>query len=203
MMVERRDQALMISLLPGPRDVSAFFSWYLSSNGPFQTEPDTDLATIPLLVTGAPDHLSRLLVAARLRTLGLLSPRGHRMAAAGGAAFAAAVRMVDRVHGHAAHRRALAQPAVAAGLAELGVGLIRVGHRPDRGHALRPHHAHLAGAQAQQRVAGVAADELHIGAGGARDLAAPARLHLHLVDDGSHPHCAPRHAVARLLVPPI
>src|SRR3546814_15203602 len=92
-------------------------------NGPFQTERDTAFAPLALLVTGAHDQRARLLVAARLRTLGRLAPRGHRMAAAGGAAFAAAVRMVDRVHGHAAHRRALAQPAVAAGLSELGVGL--------------------------------------------------------------------------------
>ena len=32
------------------------------------------------------------------------------MAATGGPAFAAAVRVIDRVHGHAAHRRTLAEP---------------------------------------------------------------------------------------------
>jgi hypothetical protein len=41
------------------------------------------------------------------------------MAAARGAALATAVRVVDRVHGHAAVVRALAEPAVAAGLADL------------------------------------------------------------------------------------
>src|SRR3546814_19704419 len=80
----------------------------------------------------------------------------------------------------------------------LGVGLVRVRHRADRSHALGAHHAHLAGAEAQQRVAGIAADKLHVGAGGPRDLAAPARLQLHVMDDGADRDGAQRHRVARL-----
>src|SRR3546814_19319775 len=93
-----------------------------------------------------------------------------RMAAARGAAFAAAVRVVDRVHGNAAHRRTLAEPAVATGLAELGVGLVRVRHRADRSHALGAHHAHLPGAESPQPVAGIAAHKLHVGTGGPHHL---------------------------------
>ena len=73
---------------------------------------------------------------------------------------AAAVGVIDRVHGDRAHRRALALPAHAAGLAEHHVGMIGVGHGADRSHALLAHAAGFAGAQLQERVAGVAANEL-------------------------------------------
>src|SRR5690348_14806659 len=120
------------------------------------------------------------------------------MAPARGAAFAAAMRMVDRVHRHAAHRGLLAEPAVTAGLADDDVLLVRVGHRADRRPALGAHHAHLARGEAEQRVAGVAADQLDEGAGRARELAALARLHLDVVDDGADRDVAHRHGVARL-----
>src|SRR3546814_15639542 len=41
-------------------------------------------------------------------------------------------------------------------------------------------------------------DLLHVGAGGPRDLAAPARLQLHVMDDGADRDGAQRHRVARL-----
>src|SRR5947209_19583697 len=47
----------------------------------------------------------------------LLAPGARRMASTTGLAFTAAERMVDGVHGHAAHARSLAAPAVPAGLA--------------------------------------------------------------------------------------
>src|SRR5262249_4969697 len=74
----------------------------------------------PSLLRRAPaqDEPVRRLVVPRLLALGRLAPRGHRVAPTGGPAFAAAVRMVDRVHRHAAHRGPLAEPAVAAGLAD-------------------------------------------------------------------------------------
>src|SRR3546814_20467753 len=105
-------------------------------------------------MTSAHDQRSRLLVTARLRALGRLAPGGDRMAAARGAAFAAAVRVVDRVHGNAAHRRTLAEPAVATGLAELGVGLVRVRPRADRSHGLRAPPPHPPGADAHDAGAG-------------------------------------------------
>ena len=49
-------------------------------------------------------------------------------------------------------------------------------------------------------VALVAADDLRIGAGRARDLAALAELHLDIVHDGADRHVAERHRVARLHV---
>src|SRR3546814_10756543 len=98
------------------------------------------------------------------------------MTAARGAAFATAMRVVDRVHGDAADRRALAEPAVTAGLAKVDVLLVRVRHRTDRSHALAAHHAHLARGEAPQRVAGVPTDDLDVGARRPRQLPARARL---------------------------
>jgi hypothetical protein len=46
----------------------------------------------------------------------------------------------------------------------------------------------------------VAADDLRIGAGRARDLAALADLHLDIVDDGADRHGAERHGIAGLHV---
>jgi hypothetical protein len=51
-------------------------------------------------------------------------------------AFAAAVRVIDRIHRNAAIVRALAQPALAPGLAERNVFVIDVAHLPDGRHAI-------------------------------------------------------------------
>src|SRR5689334_1807307 len=115
--VERRDQVLMISLRPEARDFSAFFSRWPSSHGPFQVERVT--SGLPSLLPATPHDVAvGRLVLARLGALGALAPWRHRVAPAGGAAFAAAMRVVDRVHRHAAHRGLLAEPAVTAGLAD-------------------------------------------------------------------------------------
>src|ERR1700677_5152142 len=85
---------------------------------------------------------------ARREALGELAPRGDDLLAAAaplGLALAAAVRVVDRVHRHAAVDRAPAQPAVAAGLAERAVGLVAVADDADRRAAPGVHHADLAG----------------------------------------------------------
>src|ERR1700743_348096 len=105
-MVERRDQILMTSLRPDERDLSAFFRRKPSRKGPFQTE--RAIAIGLFLVPATDDHPVRNLVVARLVALGALAPWGDRMAAARGAAFAAAMRVVDRVHHDATDVRALA-----------------------------------------------------------------------------------------------
>ena len=78
-------------------------------------------------------------------------PHGRdRMTAARGAAFAAAVRMIDRVHRDAAIVRTLAEPAIAAGLADRGVHVVGVRHRADRRETLAVDQALLARIQAQR-----------------------------------------------------
>ena len=58
----------------------------------------------------------------------------------------------------------------------------------------------LAGIEPQDHVFLVAADDLGIGAGRARELAALADLHLHVMDDGADRHVADRHGIAGLHV---
>src|SRR5205085_8445837 len=90
-----------------------------------------------LRVAGPDDHLVRRLVVAGAGALGRLAPRSDRVTAARSTAFAAAVRVVDRVLGDAAGQRALAHPAGAACLGEILVLVVRVGHSTDRRHAVR------------------------------------------------------------------
>src|SRR5690606_26983734 len=101
---------------------------------------------------------------------GRLAPRRDRMTATGGPAFTTTMRVVDRVHRDAADGRALAQPAVAAGLAERNVGVIGVGNRPDGCQAFAADDAGLTRAQPELRIALIATDQLGIGASRAGDL---------------------------------
>src|SRR6202048_1378659 len=99
-----------------PRDAFIFspFSMRCSAtNGPFFSERPMLLA-LPF----PNDHLGRALVAARLLAHRHLAPRRRGRTSGGGARFAAAVRVVDGVHRDAAHRRALPEVALAAGLAD-------------------------------------------------------------------------------------
>src|SRR5690348_2808146 len=120
------------------------------------------------------------------------------MATAGGAAFAAAVRVIHRVHDHAAHGRADALPALGAGLAELAQVVFRVADLADRGAALDRDAAGFARAQAQRGVAGFAGDQLRRSTGAARELCALARLHLDAVHGGTDRDVAQRQRVAGL-----
>src|SRR5580693_4969171 len=69
------------------------------------------------LVAAAHDQPVRRLVVPSLSALCRLAPRRDRMPATRGATLAPAMRMIDRVHRDAAHRRPAAEPAAAAGLA--------------------------------------------------------------------------------------
>jgi len=67
------------------------------------------------------------------------------VAATGRLAFTATVRVVDRVHGHAADGRALALPPHPAGLAPVDVRLLGVADLADGGAAADVDHPDLAG----------------------------------------------------------
>src|SRR6266702_3043157 len=88
------------------------------------------------LAAAAHDEPVRRLVVSRLLPLGRLAPGRNRVAATRSAALAAAMRVIDRVHRHAAHRGPAAQPATPTGLADDNVLLIGVRHRADRRPAL-------------------------------------------------------------------
>src|SRR5579862_1639468 len=78
------------------------------------------------------------------------TPRRHRMISLY-AAFAAAVRMVHRIHGHAAHGRPFAVPARPAGLAVRHVFMIEIAHLADGGHAVDREPAHFPRRELYQR----------------------------------------------------
>ena len=96
--------------------------------------------------------------------------------------------------------RTLAEPALAAGLAKLDVGIVGIGHSADGRHALSANHACLTRIQTQNRISGIAPDELHIGAGRPCDLPALALLHFHIVDDRADRRVGQRHRIAGLHV---
>src|SRR5262249_20676916 len=87
----------------------------------------------------ADDHPVGSLVVARLQPLGELAPRRARMPAAGAATFAAAHRVIDRVHGDAAVVGTAAEPARAPGLADDDVGVLDVADLADGGAAVEVH----------------------------------------------------------------
>src|ERR1700726_4260791 len=84
-----------------------------------------------------------LVLAARALAERRHAPRGDRVPAALRLALAAAVRVVDRVHRRAAHRRPLAEPAAAAGLAAGDVAVVDVADLTDRRAAGEQDAAHL------------------------------------------------------------
>src|SRR5512139_530810 len=108
---ERRDQVLTTFFSPARLSASILSSRCWSMNGPLRDErpmtPPAPLLRVPAL----DDELVGRLAPPGLRALGRLAPRRHRVAPAGGLALAAAVRVVDGVHGHAAHVRAPPAPA--------------------------------------------------------------------------------------------
>src|SRR6516164_7917868 len=90
-----------------------------------------------------------------------LAPRADRMASAGALALTAAKRMVNGVHGDAAHRGTAALPPAPAGLAELDVALLGVAHLTDGGPAGRVDPADFARWHPQLGVAALLGQQLH------------------------------------------
>ena len=76
--------------------------------------------------------------------------------------------------------------------------MVRIRDRADGAAAAAVHQALLARIQAKDDVVLVAADDLGIGAGGARKLPALADLHLDVVNNRADGHVAERHDIARL-----
>src|SRR5690606_2595083 len=77
-----------------------------------------------------------LALVARLESLGLLTPGADRRTTARAAAFAAAVRVIDRVHGTSALVGLASHPPLAASLAQHDVLVLGVADAADRSVAL-------------------------------------------------------------------
>ncbi|MCL4147990.1 UNVERIFIED_CONTAM: hypothetical protein GTU68_020387, partial [Idotea baltica] len=112
--------------------------------------------------------------------------------------FTTTVWVVDRVHDDTTNRRALAIVAHTAGFTHVLVGVVRVGHGTNGGHAFLTHEAKFTRAQTDLGVTTVTTYELGVGAGCACDLPALAWLHFDVVDDCPDGHARKRHGVARL-----
>src|ERR1700753_2645989 len=143
--VERRDQVLIGFLSREAAAASTFFSKWASQNGPFFTE--RAIAYSLTLVTALDDHARRALVAAGAIPLSRRAPRAHRIATCSRLAFTTAVRVIDRVHCNAAHRRTDTAAAVRAWLAELTDAVLFVATFPDRRAPLDVRAANFARAQ--------------------------------------------------------
>src|ERR1700758_4445469 len=122
----------------------------------------------------------RPLIFSGLSTLSALAPRSHRMTPAGGTAFAASMRMVNRVHRNTAHTRTDTLPAAAACLADHFVLVIGVGNSPNRRHAFAAYDTHFAGAHFNLHIAGILTYQLRISTCSAGNLAALTRFHLYI-----------------------
>src|SRR6266478_270533 len=98
----------------------------------FSLENSETLKTL-LLPFFAAVHDKRIgpLIVPRLVSPRRLAPRRYRMTSARGLAFAAAMRMVHRVHRNAAVMRTLSHPARASRLAPRDVFVVRVPHLPN------------------------------------------------------------------------
>src|SRR5690606_15580800 len=123
----------------------------------------------PLFLATRDDERLRAFVVARAIALGQVAPRVHRMAAFAGLAFAATVRVVDRVHHHTANGRADAHVALDAGLADLAQAVFFVGHFTDGGAAFDVDPADLTGAHAHLGVGAFAGQQRRRGARRPRD----------------------------------
>jgi len=154
------------------------------------------------LFTVAPSddqRIALLLVLAGLDAHCLLAPRSHRGLAADRAlAFAAAVRVIARVHCRTSDGRTDAQPSGAAGFAEVDQAVILIADDADGGTAVVEELADLAGAQSQRCVSSFKAQDLRAAAGASGQLSAFARNQLDAVDEGSFRNALQLHRVADL-----
>src|SRR5687768_9779311 len=188
---------------------SSSWSWRRSwtrcgpSDGPRPTGPswmnETSAAALLATAAAADDVAVGLLAL----LAGAVADRRHapgrlRVVAQRGGALAAAMRVVNRVHGGAARLRAHAHMALAAGLAHRDVLVVGVADDTDGGAALGAHHAHLAGGQAQRGHVALLGHQLDARAGGAGELAAAAGLELDVVHERADRHRGQRHRVADL-----
>src|SRR5687767_5169410 len=98
------------------------------------------------------NHFLSPLVVTRLVTAVRLPPGRHRIAAARGFSFTAAVRVIDRIHRDAAYMRSNSLPARATRFAERNVFVLDVADLSDSRATLDRHAPNFARRHAQLRV---------------------------------------------------
>src|SRR5215469_4422385 len=179
-MVDRRDhvRTTFFSFLSFMS--ATFLARWSSVNGPFFSD-----LLILLLHLPAHDPLISTFVVTRLETACRLAPGRHGMTSAGGLTFAAAVRMIHRVHRNAAIVRALAQPTRLPGFAMRLVFVLDIANLADGRHAVGLDAANFARRQLEQGDFALTRDELCLRAGGSRHLSAFSGPQLDVVNHGA------------------
>src|SRR5258708_24350047 len=120
------------------------------------------------------------------------------MAAAVAAAFAAAQRMIDRIHGLRSRVWADAHVPRTAGLADADVDPIEIPDLPDGRAAGAANAAHFAGGENDHRPLALFGAQAGDAAGRAHQLAALARIHFDIVDFKAAGDVGQRQAVAKI-----
>src|SRR5204863_9563876 len=118
------------------------------------------------------------------------------MTAARGLAFAAAERVIDRIHRDAAVMRTLAEVARASGFAVRHVLVLEIADLSDRRVAAHVHLAHLARGKTERRPVTFARHELRAGAGRTNHLSALPFLQLDVVNHRAEGDLRERKSVA-------
>src|SRR6202048_3912188 len=126
------------------------------------------------------DLLVRTLVPAGLFAQRRESPRRLRVIALD-LAFSSAVRMIHRVHGHAAHGGLDAAPPGASGLAKRFILMVKVANLANRGHAIDGKLANFAAGHLHQREVAFFAEQLRRAACRANRLPTASRVQLEVV----------------------
>src|SRR3984957_20445599 len=123
---ERRDALLaVIGLLSNTRRAGFILLLFFSENSYFSTE----------LLTSLHNHPVALPLLTRLRAQSRKSPGSLRVVALH-AAFSAAVRVIHRVHRHAAHRRTFSMPARAPRFPVSNIFVVQIAQLANCSHAV-------------------------------------------------------------------
>src|SRR5712672_1836254 len=130
------------------------------------------------------DLLIRSLVPAGLLAQRWESPRRLRVVALD-AAFSSAVRMIHRVHGHAAHGGLDAAPPRASGLAERFILMVKVANLANRSHAIDRKLSYFTAGHLHKREIAFFTQKLRRSARGAHRLPAASRIQLQVVYHGA------------------
>src|ERR1700722_18467767 len=185
-MVERRDQVRRTFLSFVAFIASIFTIRWVSINGPFFVERAIALDAPELLFLGAADD-KRVgpLVVACLVAACRLSPWGNRMTAPGGLAFAATVRVIDRVHGYATVAGTNTFPAITSSLADGYILMIGIAYLANCRHARYQYPASFTGGQLEQGVVAFLGHQLSRRSCRAHHLRALAGTELNVVHRGA------------------
>src|SRR6266852_4680774 len=170
-------------------------AWFLLSPAAIRWRPDFVFVSTSLL-PALNDLLVRTLVPAGLLAQRWESPGGLRVIALD-LALSSAVRMIHRIHGHAAHGGLDAPPPGASGLAERFILMVKVANLANRGHAVDGKLAHFAAGHLHQREVPFLAEQLRRATRGTHGLPAASRVQLKVVHHRAGRNVANLQSIAR------